>query len=310
MSRFRIACFFVMDGLRFEAGAILLAVSLRAQMGKDIQIIAYVPEDKVAGISRVTRKMLSAVRARVRPIPAGLAEWAEPYPHGNKLLAAIQPRDADYSIFLDTDTVCIGPLDFIDRAAPATLYAVPEGVATWGRHDEDWTLPYGMFGLALPSRRVRLTRGRRRSVLPYFNAGMVAFPETGSPRFADLWLDTALKLDHVDGLNGRRPWLDQISLPVAAARAGLVLNDLNGGFNYSPYRRRAGSDADVPRLFHYHMPSYYRAQHCCRAVTRAAFELCPPHLQSHLQRKLRNFLVKEDTVGGVPAPQTSVSAIP
>jgi len=118
-----------------------------------------------------------------------------------------------------------------------------------------------MFGLEIPDWRVRLIKGRRRVVLPYFNAGVVGFVEKGNPagmRFPDVWFDTATKIDANPLIGGKRPWLDQISLPVAAARMGgrvEVLSDLD---NFSPYRLNSQAKLNDVRLFHYRMPAFYR----------------------------------------------------
>jgi hypothetical protein len=67
-------------------------------------------------------------------------------------------------------------------------------------------------------------------VLPYYSAGFVLFPETHrTPKgqsFPEVWYDTACGIDAIPDLPGKRPYLDQLSLPVAIARAGLGWNEL------------------------------------------------------------------------------------
>jgi hypothetical protein len=45
-------------------------------------------------------------------------------------------------------------------------------------------------------------------------------------RFADVWYETATEIDRKTDLPARRPYLDQISLPLAIRRAGLEWNRL------------------------------------------------------------------------------------
>ena len=70
-------------------------------------------------------------------------------------------------------------------------------------------------------------RQRHRSI-PYYSSGLVVFPEQAGPegRFADIWYDTARQLDRIEAIPKRRPYLDQLSLPVAIRRAGLDWNEL------------------------------------------------------------------------------------
>jgi hypothetical protein len=65
-------------------------------------------------------------------------------------------------------------------------------------------------------------------VVPYFSSGLVVFPEgpVGGKRFADVWYETAREIDRKTDLPARRPYLDQMSLPLAIRRAGLDWNIL------------------------------------------------------------------------------------
>jgi hypothetical protein len=126
-------------------------------------------------------------------------------------------------------------------------------VPTWGGGDDRWDRAYAHFGLPYPTERVRLLRGRKKQFVPYFNAGFVAFPDRpeaeGQPRFADRWVETALDLDHNCRIGGKRPWLDQISLPLTLARFGYDNRGAGGDVELFP-RAAQGlcADAGCPRL--------------------------------------------------------------
>jgi hypothetical protein len=64
--------------------------------------------------------------------------------------------------------------------------------------------------------------------VPYFSSGLVVFPEGPAEgrRFADVWYETATEIDRKTDLPRRRPYLDQMSLPLAIRRAGLEWNQL------------------------------------------------------------------------------------
>ena len=92
-----------------------------------------------------------------------------------------------------------------------------------------WDVIYGALDMSIPTERYPLMRRSPGAVIPYFSAGLVAFPEqdtTGHGRFPDVWYETAKIIDGVELLDRRRPYLDQMSLPAAIRRAGLDWNIL------------------------------------------------------------------------------------
>lgn len=282
--------FFVMDGPDFEPGAILLAASLRRHMGAAIAIEACVPEPRADSVSDLARDVLGAMNVTIRHFD-NRADWATPYPHGNKILAACQPRDTAAAVFFDTDMVCTAPLDLAGLGTAHTLMAVPEGVATWSRNDADWAPLYAEFGLGLPDTRVQLTRGRRITMLPYFNAGLVGYSQAPGPdgrTLPEIWLETALVLDRME-YDRKRPWLDQVALPIAAARMGARLDVRDGSYNFSLHRREANPELER-HILHYHLPRQYRDWPQCRAVTDEALARCPDGLRAALTARLRAFI--------------------
>lgn len=288
-----ICYFFVMDGPNFEAAAILLAESLRNSLGQDPDVIAYVPNKVIDGIQRVTLRMLEMLNVDIRGFDSEQADWNPAYPHGNKILASCERRSTDLSVFLDTDVVCIGDLTFDNISSNTPLFAVPEGVPTWGRNDEDWRPVYDQFGIDIPKDRVKLVKGRGRIVLPYFNAGVVGFVERGNSegnRLPDLWLDTAKRIDANPEIQGKRPWLDQIALPVAAARMGGKIEVMENIYNFSPYRLKGEEDLSHVKLLHYRMGAHYRKYAVCREGTQRVLEKCPNRLRPRLRVKLGLFL--------------------
>jgi hypothetical protein len=253
VKRGSLSVLFVADGARLEMQAWLLAASLaRAHEGRPLPaFLAYVSPARMAELAPLTRDLFEACGVALRPLPDPPA-WRRPYPHGNKIVAACDTRDTDRAVFLDTDTVCMGPLDALADLPPDTVAAAPEGVATWGGSDDRWPRAYAHFGLPVPETRVRLLRGRRREFVPYFNAGVLAFPDRAEPGFAARWLDTALDFDHNCRIGGKRPWLDQIALPLALARFGYRAHVLDESWNYSLSRRKSMEGAQAASILHYH----------------------------------------------------------
>lgn len=280
----------VADGPRFEDSATILVGSMRLAHPEVACINVYCPEQKLLQLSGFFREAMAVLGASIVPIIDQPSPWASPYPHGNKLLAASQARDCDVSVFFDTDTVLLSPIsDSVSKGGTPepTVFAVPEGVPTWGRHIEDWVPVYRHFGLPVPDERVRMCRGRRVETLPYFNAGFVGFAEAATQmglRFGELWLETAIEIDQALDIPNKRPWLDQIALPIAVARSGLKMRVHDETYNYSLYRRREPAGEDV-RLAHYHIPGSFRSEPACLAVYRRVLDLLPDELSSVLRKR-------------------------
>ncbi len=255
----KICFFFILEGPTLERQALLLADSIRQHHSDEHDCIAYVPNGYSNHISQVARDFLQSRNVQIVPLNAHKATWKQKYPHGNKILAAAQQRDADYSIFLDTDTCCTAPI--IPNITPRDkrVFAVAEGVRSWGSNMEDWEKAYGFFGLQVPKERVSLAKAspKNKSFVPYFNAGYVAFPEVkrrSLERFGNLWLQTAVAMDFGADIPRKRPWLDQISLPITMYRFGFAFHELHTVYNFSTKGRGAAKGEPI-RLAHYHRGS-------------------------------------------------------
>ncbi|AHM03139.1 hypothetical protein roselon_00712 [Roseibacterium elongatum DSM 19469] len=252
---------FVADGQRLEWQSWLLASSLAmAHEGhQTVRLYAYASDSYLPEVSAATRDLYAACSVDLRALPP-TPGWRGDYPHGNKLLAASDHRAGGRAIFLDTDIVCAKPLTAMADLPADTVAAAPEGLPTWGREDDRWERAYAHYGLPVPTERVRLLRGRKKEFVPYFNAGFVCFSEdpqgAEGKRFADHWLETALDFDHNCSIGGKRPWLDQITLPLTMARFGYKAEVLGETWNYSLTRRKDYSQTPDAEILHYHRAAF------------------------------------------------------
>ncbi len=249
--------FYVADGLRLEKQSWLLAASLKAAHDGDDRVkqFAYVSEAYRPELSDLTHAMFEVCGVELRTL-AKPPKWKGPYPHGNKIVAACDTRGTTHSIFLDTDMACTRSLAEFMELAPDTVSAAPEGRPTWGGKNARWTRAYAHFDMTVPTERVRLLRGTKMEYVPYYNAGFIAFPEAAHPkdrlRFPEHWLDTALDFDKRCKIANKRPWLDQISLPLTIKRFGYKTRVLDELHNYSLSHRGDYSKTPDAVILHYH----------------------------------------------------------
>jgi hypothetical protein len=206
--------------------------------------------------------IFAACKVELRGFDVPADQWRKPYPHGNKIIActlaeAAAGPDVQRITFLDTDMLCRS--DFA-RHIPLNnlVMAVPEGVPTWGKSLHEWTRAYAYFDLPLPEDRITLVRGRKIPFVPYFNAGCVSFPcgeAANGKRFAAAWNETARLFDHCP-IAEKRPWLDQITLPLTFYRCGFAWAELHERFNYSLSDRTKKKVPRGAKLLHYHKGAY------------------------------------------------------
>jgi hypothetical protein len=276
MQRGDLSFVFVIEGARLEVQSLLLADSLRRHHPL-AEIVAYCPSG--TDLPPEIADVLQACAVSLRPLELPKGLWRGAYPHGNKILALAQPRDSRWSMFLDTDMAVVAPINPEDLPGPMQISVVPEGIASWGKDLTRWEAAYQFFDLPMPEERIRLLRGRRRAFPPYFNAGMVALREedrAGGLGFGALWRNTASAFDHGAKVGGKRPWLDQISLPLTMRRFGFAAKivDERNNCSISNGRKLEGL---APAILHYHRAEFLRNWPGHEDLIAQMFERAPQH---------------------------------
>jgi hypothetical protein len=239
----RFAITFVCQSGELEAKAALLAASLRRFIAGPVDLVACTPSgDEPAPATRRLLDSLGVRRVTIRnPV-------SPDYPIGNKV-ACLGAAEADRVVFLDSDILCIAPLDLERHFAP-DFTAKPADFNTFSSEPDLWRRLYGRCGLPEPVRRVRATISGEE-MWPYFNAGVIAV--RGDAGLAAAWARICREIDADPTIPMRRPHLDQIALPLAAASCGLEFTELPEALNFPAHvRRLRGRDAV---LYHYHWPA-------------------------------------------------------
>jgi hypothetical protein len=215
--------FFVVEPPTYQYIACYLAASIRQHLDAGVELVGYCPAHRMAELDPTVLETLRRMRCEVRPMRTE-GVFDPPYPHGNKITACLEPRATDWGGFMDSDILVMAPHDIGRLLKPGHVTCSPAASIQW-KPDDLWETVYGTFGLPVPEDRITLMRDRRRPMVPYYSSGFVLFPESGG--FAETWMETARTLDRVEKLAPyRRPYLDQMSLPVAIRRAGLAWNEL------------------------------------------------------------------------------------
>lgn len=215
--------FFVVEPPSYQYLACYLAASIREHLDPEIALVGYCPAHRMEELDPAVIETLRRMRCDVRPMQTE-GVFDPVYPHGNKITACLEPRDTEWGGFMDSDILVMRAHDATRLLRPGHVTCSPAASIQWAP-DDLWDIVYSTFDMPVPEDRITLMRDRRRPMVPYYSSGFVLFPEDSG--FSETWMDTAQSLDRVGKLAPfRRPYLDQISLPVAIRRSGLAWNEL------------------------------------------------------------------------------------
>ncbi len=223
----KLSIFFVAEPPKYQNMGCYLAASVRCQFKEPIDLIGYVPEDRMVDMEPQAMAIYRKLGVDIRPMKTeGVFDPA--YPHGNKMVAALQPRDTPYSAFMDSDMLFIGKNTSDEMIREGHVSVAPATSMYWSGQ-KIWDDIYAACDMEKPDERIWLSRQKARKLMPYFNAGLIVFPEgpvtEDGESFAEVWMRLAQRIDKIDIIK-KRPYLDQMSLPLAIRAAGLNWNIL------------------------------------------------------------------------------------
>lgn len=301
---------FVCQKGELEIKSLLLAWSLRKTHGKDVRLIAAIPQYKDWGtIREETYSIFDDLEVERKEF---FPSFGEAYPIGNKISAMRLLPPNEPGCFCDSDMLSLSHWVIEDVLAENLSAAKPADLSTWG-NPAKWKAVYDSIIAPIPIRRVRLTVSQTLS-FPYFNAGFIA--SSRPTDLASLWNDYAHRLDSDDlDIENKYPWLDQISLPIAMQELG-SWRPLSEFYNYPAHLKGLGNQEIG--LCHYHGPNVILREPRLRALFNSAISEYPllrklvveydkwqPLLESRMPHKAytercRNFLIT-----GIPRSGTS-----
>lgn len=220
--------FFIVEPPSYQYMACYLAASIRKHLPDDVVLIGYCPQHKIAEVDPAAVETLRRMRCELRPMKTK-GRFDTEYPHGNKILACLEQRETEFSGFMDSDILMIRKNSIENLVKPGHVAASVAASMYWAPQTV-WNTIYGAFDMPVTQERVMLMRDKRKPMIPYYSSGFVTFPEQyrsdAGLSFPQVWMETALTIDAVESLDKKRPYLDQMSLPIAIQRAGLRWHEL------------------------------------------------------------------------------------
>jgi hypothetical protein len=219
---------------RLEYEAVLLAASLRLTNGAAApRLVLAEPQPGPLWpgdprISAEVRALLIELGAEILPFANRV--FGAAYPYGNKIEALLALPEGAPFLFLDTDTLVLGPLsevpfDFDRPTASMRREGTWPVIELYGPgYTATWKALYDRFGLEFASSLDLTQPDEYWQRYLYFNAGWFLYrcPQTFGRRFLEI--AQAIRDDPPPELvlQPLDPWLDQVALP-------LVVHGLGGG---------------------------------------------------------------------------------
>lgn len=258
----KLTIFFVVEPPKYQNMGCYLTASIRCHFNENIKLVGYCSKEKIGQMDAQALAAFKTLDVDIRPMDTE-ARFDPPYPHGNKILAALEPRDTPYSAFMDSDMLFISENTSTQMIKPGHVGVAPATSMYWSGQ-KIWNDIYAACGMEKPQERIWLSRQRNRKMMPYFNAGLIVFPEgptaPNNETFAQVWYRLARQIDCLD-IEKKRPYLDQMSLPLAIRAAGLNWNILPEEQHYilggSLRGKPLPADKDV-KMIHYRNPKVLR----------------------------------------------------
>lgn len=218
--------FYIVEPPEYEILSCYLLASIRTHFPASVKAIGYCPEHKYDDLHPAVHRAHELMNGEIRTFSTE-NRFDPEYPHGNKILATVEKRDSDYSMFVDSDVLFLTDNLPENLIVPGKVSCSMAASMLWADQSV-WDVIYGALDVPIPEERYELMRRSKGAVIPYFSSGLVVFPEqdAGNGRFADTWYETAQIVDGVEDLDKKRPYLDQMTLPAAIRRARLDWNIL------------------------------------------------------------------------------------
>ncbi|MEM8552578.1 MAG: hypothetical protein AAGF45_09370 [Pseudomonadota bacterium] len=241
---------FVAHGGVLEPQAALLAASLHdAYVPAKVICRVMEPANHWGALRPDVANFLDQCGVEIRPLRNRIDDA---YPHGNKI-AALEGVSGR-AVFLDTDMLLMVPFSTHQRLLGVAA-AKPADVDTFSAGGGSWARVWSMFDRDVPA-KIYTASISGETIRPYFNAGFVMASDGDA--LAGMWTEVAKRIDAEPSIVNKRPWLDQIALPVAFAELGWPVDDLTDAFNYPCHLADLGVMA--PYFAHYHYTRVLAAQ--------------------------------------------------
>jgi hypothetical protein len=156
--------FYIVEPPKYEILACSLLASIREHFPRNVKAIGYCPEHRMDEIHPAVFRAHEIMNAEIRTVRAE-ERFSPAYPHGNKILACLEPRDTAYSMFVDSDVLFIRDNKPENFVSPGRVSCSMAASMLWA-DQTIWDDIYGALNMEIPFERYRLMRRSPGKVIP------------------------------------------------------------------------------------------------------------------------------------------------
>ncbi len=245
MSKRKLVIHIVCHSWELEAKSLLLACSIRYFLWQEIHIRFAIPDldsefDKLNQYSKTLIKELNIECLSVHnDIDPEYKIW-------NKVVMAWLVKEDEEILILDSDILVMESFD-IYKTFHSWVMAKPADNPTFSNGDEHMRNPvYKLFDIPVSQNRMKSTYWWK-DMLQYFNAWVIY---SADYRFWKMWNTVCKKIDKEESIENKRPWLDQIALPVVFDLLKAQKHTLTEELNFPAHIKKVWNSS--MKLCHYH----------------------------------------------------------
>ena len=241
---------FVCQKGKLEQQSCLLVASIRKYYGKNIDLIACVPQpEEIWGTpSEATLSYLCNNDVEITTVENNVGVH---YPVGNKLNCLQSNTTKNRIAFLDTDVLCMSyrSVDSLVNTKDVQFVAATRSHPT----NVQWHEIYNLFNLTEPE-SVFHTLSGGKSQYPYANSGFIVCNSGTS--ISKKWTNNVLKLQETESIDDKLkyPYSDQITLPLTLYSENISFNFISPAWNFPSWLWRTDISA-LPVFYHYQRAS-------------------------------------------------------
>ena len=237
---------FVLDSKLLFKAHILMSSINKFSLDKKIKVNLGVPENIIfeEKITKIIDEFEDMPNINLEII--SFKNSFDNYPIGNKIELVSRIND-HITYFLDTDMMFCNYFSLKSLADDEILLKQAD-IRTWGSQKE-WEYIFDRFSLT--SKLGYYTTLDKSLGYSYYNAGFIGI--SNPKKFGQTWKRISLIIDEDDNIKNKRPWLDQISLPIAILEEKTKVQLAEPEYNY-PGHLYATKPTSI--LVHYHHLDY------------------------------------------------------
>ena len=249
---------FVSHEGKIEAESAILACSLKKYLGTTQEVLAMIPRigNRILRPSPELLSLFKKLKIQTQVFNNSYIKfWQRRNLQNlisNKIFTFSTALNTDWTIFLDSDMVCINDIHW-DPSPEYSMALKPVDFQA----QIFWDKLFSLCSVPFPKQKTISTVDQILNV-PYFNSGFIACKQEQVKLLYSTWLDLYQFLRRKKKMQKDlfpEFYADQVSLSIAIEKTGLIYHVLDESYNFPLHLRNAPLASNIS-IVHYHKPEF------------------------------------------------------